>query len=71
MAVPDLNMSALNVAQLNALCKNYDHLRHINFPVLERNNVSIIIGIDNIDLIHYKKIVKDSKNGPMGALKLH
>ncbi|XP_075253227.1 uncharacterized protein LOC142345029 [Convolutriloba macropyga] len=60
-------MSAVNVAQLNALCKNYDHLSHINFPELERNNVSIIIGIDNLDLIHYKQIIKGPKNAPWGV----
>ena len=67
MAVPDLNMSAVNVAQLNALCNNYDHLSHVSFPELERNNVSIIIGIDNLDLIHYKQIVKGPKNAPWGV----
>ena len=70
MAVPDLNKSVVNVAQLNALCKNYDHLSHINFPELERNNVSIITGIDNLDLIHYKQIIKGPKM-PHGSLKLH
>ena len=70
MAVPDLNRSAVNVAQLNALCNNYDHLSHINFPELERKNVSIIIGIDNLDFIHYKQIIKGAKK-PHGALKLH
>ena len=67
MAVPDLNMSAVNVAHLNALCKNYDHLSHMNFPELERNNVSINIGIDNLDLIHYKKLLKGPKNDPWGV----
>ena len=70
MAVPDLNMSAVNVAQLNALCKNYDRLSHINFPELEPNNVLIIIGIDNLDLNNYKQIMKGPKM-PHGALKLH
>ena len=60
-------MSAMNVAQLNAFCNNYDHLSHINFPELERNNVSIIIGIDNLDLIHYKQIIKGPKNVPWGV----
>ena len=32
MAVPDLKMSAVNVAQLNAFSKNYNHPCHINFP---------------------------------------
>ena len=67
MAVPDFNMSAVNVAQLNAFCKNYDHLSHINFTQLERNNVSIIIGNDNLDLIHYKQIIKGPKIAPWGV----
>ena len=67
MAVPDLNMSAVNVAQLNALCKNYDHLSHINFSELERNDVAIIIGIDNLDLIQYEQIIKGPKNAPKGV----
>ena len=64
MAVPDLNMSLVNVAQLKALCKNYNRLSYINFPELELNNVSIIIGIENLDLIHYKQIIKGPKNAP-------
>ena len=32
IAVPVLSMSAVNVAQLNALCKIYDHLNHKKFP---------------------------------------
>ena len=67
MVVTDLNMSAVNVAQLNAFCKNFDYLSHINFPELERNNVSIIIGTDNLDLIYYNQILKGPKNAPWGA----
>ena len=67
MAVPDLNMSAVSVAHLNALCKNYDHLSHMNSSELERNNVSIIIGIDNLDLNHYKQILKGPKNDSWGV----
>ena len=66
MAVPNLKMSAKNVAQLNALFKNYDHLSHINFPELHWNNISNIIGIENLDLIHYKQIIKGPKNAPWG-----
>ena len=42
----------------------------MNFSELERNNVSIIIGIDNLDLNHYKQILKGPKM-IHGALKLH
>ena len=50
IAVPDLNRSAVSVAQINALCKNHDHLNHKNFPQLEGIDVSIIIVIDNLRL---------------------
>ena len=70
MAVPDLKMSAVNVAQLNALCKNYDHPCHINFPELGPNNVSIIIGVDNLEMIRYKQIIKGPKNAPWGVKTL-
>ena len=66
MATLDLNMSTVNEAHLSALCTNYDHLSRINFPELERNNVSIIIGID-LDLIHYEQIIKSLKNAPWGV----
>ena len=70
MAVPDLNMCAVNVAQLNTLCKNYGHPSLINFPELKRCNVSIIKGIENLDLNYHKQIIKGPKM-PHGALKLH
>ena len=71
MAVPNWTMSAVNGAQLNALCKIHDHLSHANFPeFIRKNGVSIFIGIDNLDLIHYKQIIKVHKM-PNGALKLH
>ena len=55
-------MCAVNVAQSNTLCENFDHLSHINFPELVTNNISFIIGIDNLDLIQYKQIIKGPKN---------
>ena len=36
--------------------KKFDHLSHMNFPELVPNNISLIIGIDNLDLIQYKQI---------------
>ena len=51
LAVPDLNMNSVNTNELNKLCKKFEHLNHISFPNVDENKVSIIIGIDNLELI--------------------
>ena len=48
MAVPDLNMKLVNTNELNKLCKKFEHLNHISFPIADDNKVSIIIGIDSL-----------------------
>ena len=73
MESPDSKMSASNVAQFYALCKSHDHVNQINFPELEMNNISIIIGINHLDLIHNKQNIKGLKckrKMHHGALKL-
>ena len=64
VAVPDLNMSPVDTKKLNRLCDFFDHLNHIYFTDIGDNNVSIILGIENLDLIHYKQIFKGPKNAP-------
>ena len=60
VVVPDLNMSPVDTEKLN-------RLNHICFPDIGDNKVSIILGIDNLELIHYKQIVKGPKNEPWGV----
>ena len=62
LAVPDLNMTPVKTSELNKLCSNFDHLKHITFPNVKQNQVCIIIGIDNLELIHYSEIFKSPKN---------
>ena len=57
LAVPDLNMNPVNTNELNKLCKKFEHLNHISFPNVDDNKVSIIIGIDNLELIHYSEVI--------------
>ena len=64
LAVPDLNMNPVNTNELNKLCKKFEHLNHISFPNVDENKVSIIIGIDNLELIHYSKVIKGPKTRP-------
>ena len=67
VAVPDLNMSPVDTKKLNCLCDSFDQLNHIGFPDMGDNYVSIILGIDNLDLIDNKHILKGPKNAPWGV----
>ena len=67
IAVPNLNMSPVDTEKLNQLCASFEHLSHISFSEIGNNSVSIILGIDNLDIIHYKQIVKRPKNAPWGV----
>ena len=62
LAVPDLNMTPGKASEQNKLCSKFDHLKHITLPNVKQNQVCIIIGIDNLELIHYSEIVKGPKN---------
>ena len=64
LAVPDLNMSPVNTNELNKLCKKIEHLNPISFPNFDENKVSIVIGIDNLELIHHNRVIKGPKNTP-------
>ena len=64
LAVPDLNMNPVNANELNKLCKKFEHLNHISFPNVDESKVSIIIGIDNLELIHYSMVIKGPKTRP-------
>ena len=57
-------MTPVKTSELNKLCSKFDHLKHITFPNVKQNQVCKIIGIDNLELIHYSEIVKGPKNTP-------
>ena len=57
-------MNPVNTNELNKLCQKFEHLNHISFPNADENKVSMIIGIDNLELIHYSKVIKGPKNTP-------
>ena len=64
IAVSILNMSPGDTEKLNQLFASFEHLSHISFPKIGYNSDSITLGIDNLDLIHYKQTVKGPKNAP-------
>ena len=61
LVIPELNLYSVNTIQLNTLCKKFEHLKHKSFPNVDDNKVSRIIGIDNLQLIHYRKKIKGPK----------
>ena len=46
----------------NKLCRAHRHLRHVHFPTF--NAVTLLVGVDNLELINYSHIVKGPKNIP-------
>ena len=57
-----LNPEDVQPDKLNSICSSYDHLTDINFPDFDSNQVSILIGIDNIDLVTSQAIIKGPEN---------
>ena len=60
-------MSPVDTEKLNQLFASLEHLSHTSFPEIGNNSVSLILGIDNLDLIHCKQIVKGPRNAPWGV----
>ena len=55
-------MNPVSTNELNQLCRKFEHLNHISFPNVDDNKVSLIIGIDSLELVHYSKVIKSPKN---------
>ena len=64
LAVLDLNLKSVNSSGLNNLGEKIEHLNHISFLNVDGNKVTIIIGIDNLELMHCSKVIKGPKNTP-------
>ena len=62
LADPDLKINPVNTIELNQRRKKFKHLKHISFSNVDDKKVSIIIGIDNFELIHFSKVIKGPKN---------
>ena len=64
IAVPNLILSPVNTEKLNQVCALFEHFSPIGFPEIGKKSVAIILGIDNLDLIHYNQTLKGPKNAP-------
>ena len=50
-----LNLEDDQPDKINSICSSYDYLKDINFPNFDKNQVSILIGTDNFDLLLLKQ----------------
>ena len=48
--------------QFKNLCSSYNHLKNINFQDIDTNQVSILIGTNNIDFVTSQATIKGPKN---------
>ena len=60
----NINLNAAEPETLNDICSQYDHLKDICFPDFSNNDVALVIGTDNIDIISPKTIIKGNQNVP-------
>ena len=52
----DIEFPLYNLEWIRKVCQEIDHLKHIKYPDVDTNQISILIGCDNFDLIATKKI---------------
>ena len=55
-------MNAAELENLNDICSQYDHLKDICFPGFNNNDVALVIGTDNVDIISPMTIIKGNQN---------
>ena len=64
----NINLNAVDPEKLNDICSQYDHLKDICFPDFSNNDVALVIGTDNIDIISPKTSIKGNQNVPRTVL---
>ena len=63
-----INLNAADPEKLNDICSQYDHLKAICFPDFNNNDVALVTGTDNIDIISPNTIIKGNQNVPRAVL---
>ena len=64
----NINLNAVDPEKLNDICSQYDHLKDICSPDFSNNDVALVIGTDNIDIISPKTSIKGNQNVPRAVL---
>ena len=59
-----VNTLKFDHAVLNNLCEKYSHLNDFTFPSFSNNQITLLIGIDNFDLIVPTKVLTGPPNTP-------
>ena len=56
--LPSFKLEDVDTQSFNALCQQYPHLNGIQFPQLLNNQIELILGQDNLDLITARTLFK-------------
>ena len=64
----NINLNAAEPKNLNDIFSQYDNLNEICFPDFNNNDVALMIGTENIDIISPKTIIKRNQNVPRAVL---
>ena len=64
----NINLNRAEHEKLNDICSQYNHLKDLCFPDFSNNDVALVIGTDNIDIISPKNIIKENRNVPRAVL---
>ena len=65
--LPSFNLADVDTLSLNTICQQNPHLNGIKFPQLLHNQIGIILGQDNFDLIRAQTVVKGDSTAPRGS----
>ena len=52
----DIEFPQYNLERIRKFCQEFDLLKHITYPDVDINQISILIGCDNFDLIAPREI---------------
>ena len=66
--LPSFNLTDVDTHSLNAICQQNPRLNGISFPQLLHNQIELILGQDNFDLITARTLSKGDSNAPRAVL---
>ena len=66
--LPSFNLADVDTRSLNAICQQNPHLNGIQFPQLLHDQIGLILGQDNFDLITARTVFKGDANAPRAVL---
>ena len=64
----NINLKAAELKNLNDIFSQYDNLKEICFTDFNNNDVALMIGTENIDIVSPKTNIKGNQNVPRAVL---